>query len=164
MTKHTCLSQKKKFPTLYVRSILNEIGIDQEKATILHIDNHGALLMGNAQQTTRRTKHIDIKKFALLDWIEHDLIIMQRIKTADNSSDGMTKSLGRTLHYRHFDYIMGYYVPKYADNSNTHKSGNDHTISSMYVENNNLFSLDVLGTRGGGIIHRINKGNNPTIN
>ena len=134
---------------LYVRSILNEIGIDQEKATILHIDNHGALLMGNAQQPTRRTKHIDIKKFALLDWIEHDLIIMQRIKTTDNSSDGMTKSLGRILHYRHFDYIMGYYVPKYADNSNTHKSGNDHTISSMYVENNNLFSLKVLGTRGG---------------
>ena len=61
----------------------------------------------------------------------------------------MTKSLGRILHYRHFDYIMGYYVPKYADNSNTHQSGNDHTISSMYVENNNLFSLDVLGTRGG---------------
>ena len=34
---------------LYVRSILDEIGIPQDKATALYIDNNGALMMGNAQ-------------------------------------------------------------------------------------------------------------------
>ena len=48
---------------LYVRSILNEIGVDQNEATTLFIDNNGALLMGNAQQPTRRTRHMDIKHF-----------------------------------------------------------------------------------------------------
>ena len=134
---------------LYVRSILNEIGVAQEQATVLHIDNNGALLMGNAQQPTRRTKHMDIKKFAILDWIERDLITMQRISTTDNSSDGMTKSLGRILHYRHFDYLMGYYVPRYADNNNTTSTGNDHTVSSMYGDSIFHLSLSVLGTRGG---------------
>ena len=98
---------------LYVRSILNEIQVDQTNATTLHIDNNGALLMGNAQQPTRRTKHVDIKRFALLDWVEHDLMIMKRINTADNCADSMTKSLGRILHYRHFDYVMGYHRPEY---------------------------------------------------
>ena len=100
---------------LYVRSILDEINIPQENATVLHIDNNGALLMGNAQQPTRRTKHVDIKKFALLDWIQHDLLIMQRINTTDNCADSMTKSLGRILHYRHFDYVMGHIKPTYTD-------------------------------------------------
>ena len=111
---------------LYVRSILNEINIQQHHATTLHIDNNGALLMGNAQQPTRRTKHVDIKRFALLDWIENDLVIMKRIKTADNSADSMTKSLGLVLHYCHFDYVMGYHKPEYTG---TAKIKGNHTIT-----------------------------------
>ena len=74
---------------LYVRSILDEIGIPQNEATTLFIDNNGALLMGNAQQPTKRTRHMDIKHFSLLDWIE-------------------------LLHYRHTDYILGKSIPSYA--------------------------------------------------
>jgi hypothetical protein len=54
---------------LYVHSILDEINIPQNNATTLFIDNNGALMMGNAQQPTRRTRHMDLKKFSLLDWI-----------------------------------------------------------------------------------------------
>jgi hypothetical protein len=61
---------------LYVRSILNEINMPQDAATILFIDNNGALMMGNAQQPTRRTRHLDLKKFAILDWIQRDLVVM----------------------------------------------------------------------------------------
>ena len=61
---------------LYVRSILDEIGINQDLATSLYIDNNGALLMANAQQPTKRTKHMDIKNFGLLDWVERDLLIL----------------------------------------------------------------------------------------
>ena len=99
---------------LYVRSILDEINVAQHEATTLHIDNNGALLMGNAQQPTRRTKHVEVKKFAILDWVQHDLMIMKRVATVDNAADALTKSLGRVLFYRHFDYIMGNHKPKYA--------------------------------------------------
>ena len=40
---------------LYVRSILEEFGIDQQQATTLYEDNQGALLMANAPQPTKRT-------------------------------------------------------------------------------------------------------------
>ena len=33
---------------LYVRSLLQDLGIDQSEATTLHEDNQGALLMENA--------------------------------------------------------------------------------------------------------------------
>ncbi len=100
---------------LYVRSILDEIGIEQDDATTLYIDNNGALMMGNAQQPTRRTRHMDIKKFVLIDWIQHDLLLMKRITSTDNYSDLMTKPLGRTLHWKHSDYIMGRIRPSFTD-------------------------------------------------
>ena len=84
---------------LYVRSILDKIGIAQDHATPLFIDNNGALMMGNAQQPTRRTKHMDIKKLVLQDWVQRDLIIMKRINTNDNYADALTKPMGRQLHY-----------------------------------------------------------------
>ena len=94
------------------------MGFEQQHATILYEDNNGALLMANAQQPTRRTRHMDIKKFALLDWVEQDLMILQRINTAENAADAMTKPLGRQLFYRHADTIMGRRVPQYVLRSN----------------------------------------------
>jgi hypothetical protein len=47
---------------LYVRSILDQLGIPQDAATpVLYKDNQGALLLTNAQQPTKRTRHMDIK-------------------------------------------------------------------------------------------------------
>jgi len=65
---------------LYFRSILHDLNYPQTHATILYEDNNGALLMANAQQPTRRTRHMDIKTFALLDWVEQDLLLLQTIK------------------------------------------------------------------------------------
>ena len=99
---------------LYIRSILDELKLPQEKATVLYIDNNGALMMGNAQQPTKRTRHMDIRKLVLKDWIQHDLLLMKRINTTDNYSDSLTKPLGRQLFYRHNDHIMGKIPPTYT--------------------------------------------------
>ena len=99
---------------LYIRSILDEINMPQNEATTLYIDNKGALLMANAQQPTRRTRHMDIKTFALTDWVERDLLLLKYIPTTDNYADVMTKPTGSQLHYRHNDYILGKYIPSYV--------------------------------------------------
>lgn len=98
---------------LYVRSILDEIGIPQHAATVLYEDNQGALLMANAQQPTKRTRHMDIKTFVLQQWVERDLIRLKRINTSDNYSDVLTKATGRTLFHRHMNYILGKISPSY---------------------------------------------------
>jgi hypothetical protein len=50
---------------LFFRSLQQGIGIEQHDATILFEDTAGALLMVNARQPTRHTRHMDIKHFAL---------------------------------------------------------------------------------------------------
>ena len=71
----------------------------------------------SATQPTRRTRHMDIKKFALLEWVEQDLMILKSIKTAENAADGLTKPLAKQLFHRHADTIMGRRVPAYAQRS-----------------------------------------------
>ena len=39
-------------------------------ATVLSIDNQGAVLMVDAQQPTRKTQHIDIKHLKIQEWVE----------------------------------------------------------------------------------------------
>ena len=99
---------------LYVRSILQQVGIPQYDATILYEDNQGALLMAQAGKPTKKTRHVDIKHFTIQQWTELDLIILKYIKTSMNTSDAMTKAVARTLFYRHMDYIMGRKIPEYT--------------------------------------------------
>ena len=102
---------------LYVRSILQEIGLEQEDASTLYIDNNGALLMADAKQPTKRTRHMDIKHFKIQEWVEMDLITMKRVHTADNRSDVFTKALTPKLFYRHMDRIMGRIIPSFAQDA-----------------------------------------------
>jgi hypothetical protein len=115
---------------LFFRSILEDLGIPQEEATVLYEDNTGALMMANAQQPTKRTRHIDIKHFALLDWVEQDLLILQAISTHDNAADAMTKTLTKQLFYRHFDIYMGIRIPDYCALS-THQASHPSSSSQM---------------------------------
>ena len=99
---------------LYIRSILEDLGIPQDQATILYEDNKGAIAMANAGRPTKRTKHVDTRYFALQSWVEEDLLLLKSIPTSDNSSDAMTKNTPRILFNRHNDFILGRTVPTYV--------------------------------------------------
>jgi hypothetical protein len=100
--------------SLYIRSIMWDLDIPQEAATILYEDNDGATAMVNAGKPTSRSRHIDIKYYAIQEWVERDLIVLQRIDTAINMADHYTKPLSRILFYRHNDYNMGRVPPTYS--------------------------------------------------
>jgi hypothetical protein len=59
---------------LFVRSVLWDLDIPQEAATLLYKDNNACTAMANTQKPTPRTRHIDIKYFLLSEWVEHDLM------------------------------------------------------------------------------------------
>jgi hypothetical protein len=58
---------------LYLRSLLSDMGFAQNFPTEIQADNRGAMQMATAQQPTRRTRHIDMKQFVILQWSEEDL-------------------------------------------------------------------------------------------
>jgi hypothetical protein len=70
--------------------------------------------MANAQKPTTGTRHMDIRYFALSDWVEMDLMRLERVHTTINEADHLTKLLDRTLFYRHVDYMMGHIPPAYS--------------------------------------------------
>ena len=96
---------------LYLQSLLHNLREEQDSAVILYEDNVGAFLMADAGQPTPRTRHIAIKHFALLDWVENNLVCLQRIAASINSVDNMTKANPRILFHRHNDIIMGKISP-----------------------------------------------------
>ena len=99
---------------LFVRSILYDLGVPQEAATIAYEDNNACIAMANAQKPTSRTRHVDIRWFALSDWVERDLIVLHRVDTSQNMADHFTKQLGPILFRRHVDYVMGRVPPQYS--------------------------------------------------
>ena len=99
---------------LYIRSILWDLVIPQEAATLLYEDNDGCTAMGNAQKPTTQTRHIDIKFFTLCDWVEQDLMLLDRIDTSINMADHLTKALQPTLFHRHANYLLGHIPPSYS--------------------------------------------------
>ena len=100
---------------LYLRSMLDDLGITQANATPLYEDNDAAIAMANASRPTRRTRHMDIKHFALMDWVATDQLILMSISTHDNPADGLTKSLGPHLFARHSTTLLGKRKPAYCD-------------------------------------------------
>jgi hypothetical protein len=105
--------------SLYCRSILWNLDIPQEAATMLYEDNDGATAMANAGKPTPRSRHIDIKYYVIQERIERDLVILTRINTSLNMGDHFTKPLPKLLFYCHRDFYMGHipppYSPKYQD-------------------------------------------------
>ena len=99
---------------LYVRLVLADLNIEQKNATKIYEDNRGCLQMAQALKPTRRTRHVEAKYFAILDWVQTDQIEITKINTADNASDVLTKATGKILFYRHNATIMGKRVPSYV--------------------------------------------------
>ena len=118
---------------LFIRSILWDLGIPQQAATLLYEDNDACTAMANAQKPTTRTRHMDIRYFALAKWVEQDIMKLEHIHTSINLADHMTKILDRTLFYRHVDYIMGHIPPLYSPCYNTYMTHPSPSIPQEYA-------------------------------
>ena len=117
---------------LFVRSILWDLGIPQRAATLLYEDNDACTAMANAQKPTTRTRHMDIRFNVLCQWVEQDLIKLERVDTSVNMLDHYTKQLGPTLFHRHIDYILGHVPPTYSHyyqklRGQGHETSTEHT-------------------------------------
>ena len=127
---------------LYLRSILEDLQVDQMEATTLYEDNRGALLMANAGQPTRRTRHIETTQFALLDWVKRDLLKLEYTATTNNCSDALTKPLARILFHKHMDRIMGRLIPKQfrIENQKVTESKIHTPLPDVHAKNDKIIS------------------------
>lgn len=59
---------------LYIGSILHDVSLEQDDATIIYKDNRGTIEMDNVGHPIKRVKHMDMRHFAIHEWLEQDLI------------------------------------------------------------------------------------------
>jgi hypothetical protein len=102
---------------LYLRSIMEELGLEQIGPTEILCDNQGALKITNAQQPSKRTRHVEIKEFAVQHWVEDERIVYEDVITTHNPSDSLSKATSRIKFWEHFDVLMGRRAPQYASSA-----------------------------------------------
>jgi hypothetical protein len=86
-----------------------------------------ALCQPNILITTHtRLIGLPFNRLFTLTPIQTGLMILEAIKTAENSVDAMTKATSKILFYRHMDTIMGRRKPNVVKNA-LNESNNDHT-------------------------------------
>ena len=93
----------------YLRTVLHEIGFEQDQPTKINEDNMAAIFMANNSRPTDRTRHMDIQYFALQQWIKQKHIILHHMPGTLNPADSLTKALAWILHSRHTNRLMGYF-------------------------------------------------------
>uniref|UniRef100_W8B6G9 Retrovirus-related Pol polyprotein from transposon TNT 1-94 n=1 Tax=Ceratitis capitata TaxID=7213 RepID=W8B6G9_CERCA len=83
---------------VYLRSLLNEIGLQKLADATIYVDNRGAQCLANDPVFHARTKHIDIKHHFVRECISAGLFSLKHVSTQEMIADVMTKPLARANH------------------------------------------------------------------
>ncbi|KAL5040636.1 hypothetical protein RTP6_7843 [Batrachochytrium dendrobatidis] len=92
---------------LFLRNMLSELGLTQERATILYSDSQSAIANTENQAPNHATtKHMDVKLKFLRDQVSQKNILVRYIRTQDQIADIMTKGLPR-IAFAQFSDLLG---------------------------------------------------------
>jgi hypothetical protein len=93
--------------TLYCRSVILDFGVPQCVVTIKYEENDSCTPILMPQKPTPRTRTINIKYHVLCQWVEQDLVRLERVSLTLEVVDIFTKQLGPLLLRRHCNYLIG---------------------------------------------------------
>jgi hypothetical protein len=65
---------------LFIHSVLWDLNIPQEAATLSYEDNGACMAMANTQKPMPCTCHMDITHFSLLEWVDWNLMLLEQIR------------------------------------------------------------------------------------
>ena len=74
-------------------TLLQELGMGQQKPTILNADNQSAIALCRDSKFHARTKHMDIRYHFIREMVENGIMKVTYIPSASNPADIMTKPL-----------------------------------------------------------------------
>ena len=97
---------------LYLHSLLAELGLNHDDAILLYKDSADVFMMVDSEKPTQQMRHINIQHFALLNWVERDLVRLEKISTKLNTADILTKSTPCIIFHCHNNIIIGKLSPQ----------------------------------------------------
>jgi hypothetical protein len=75
--------------------------IAYKKPINIHVDNISAIFLAGNQNSSERSKHIDMKYHYVCDLIDEGLIDVKFVRSASNLADLFTKNLNGELYEMH---------------------------------------------------------------
>ena len=63
----------------YVRSVISHLGFNLSAPTRTYEDNAATIVVSNNERATKRLRHVDLRYFAILNWVKNGDIILQSI-------------------------------------------------------------------------------------
>lgn len=91
---------------LFVRQVLESVGVQIEYPIKIRVDNVGAMFLCNNFSTGQRTKHIDICAHFVRGYIEEEILKVVFVGTEDNDADIFTKNVVQELYEKHSKKFM----------------------------------------------------------
>jgi hypothetical protein len=91
---------------LYIKQLLDTIGIEIKLPIDIRVDNIGAMLIGNNFSVSQQTKHMDIRQHFIREYIEDDIIKLMFIRSVDNDADQFTKYIPDELFKKHTSKLV----------------------------------------------------------
>ena len=80
---------------IWLREVLNDLGIALTQPTILHEDNQSCIKLATSDKNSTRTKHIDVRHHYLRDLVVQEMIDFMFCETSMMIADVLTKPLPR---------------------------------------------------------------------
>jgi hypothetical protein len=94
--------------TIYIRTLLHNLGYSQTAPTIIYEDNATCLKWANgAVGGTDRAKHIDLRQHFIHEALEKKIVHLQNIKGTENVADILTKPLVKAKFIPFRNTLMG---------------------------------------------------------
>jgi hypothetical protein len=91
---------------LFVKHVLDSMGLLLEYPIIIEVDNAGAIYLANNHTTSQRTKHVDTRYHFVRNYIEDGIIKVVFVRSEDNDADIFTKNTSIDLFLKHRDKFL----------------------------------------------------------
>jgi hypothetical protein len=86
---------------MFVKQVLESMGIEIKLPILIKVDNVGAIYLSNNFALSQRTKHIDIRQHFVREFVEVGIIKTIFVPTDDNEADINTKNTMEAPFIRH---------------------------------------------------------------
>jgi len=91
----------------YIRRIMEELGYAQPSPTTTYEDNMACIFMSQSAGTYHKVRHIDTRVYHLRQLCKDGVMILEKVESAKQAADSLTKATPRPLFEDHRDVMLG---------------------------------------------------------
>jgi hypothetical protein len=91
---------------LFILYLLRHMKIEVELPIRVNVDNIGAIFLAENQNSSDRTKHVDIRYHFIRQYIKEGTILIEFVRSSENDSDIFTKNVTGEMFNKHVKKLI----------------------------------------------------------